>query len=416
MDDPRLLRVGVLIKQQRFQEAEKILTELLAEQANGIHLLALLAEVNLKQNKLDKAHSIIDNAIGLSPDTAYLFYVKAGIALQQDQLNLAEKNIEQAIALDPYEAEYPALLSSIKLGRKHFQEALEAANRALHLDAENLLALNTRSTALNKLNRGEESFQTIEKALREDPNNAYTHTNYAWGLLEQGNHKKALEHFKEALANEPNFEYAQAGMLEALKATNPMYRIFLKYAFFMGNLSAKYQWGVIIGFYLAFRGLSSISRNNEHLQPYLVPLMILLALIAFSTWFITPVSNLFLRFNKYGRLLLDKKEKASSNLVALSMSLSLAGLHLYFLVSDARMLTITVYGLAMVLPLGVMFSPSKSKNGLLIYTIVLALIGLLSIVITFSKGVIFNGMTTLFIFAFFIFQWFANYSIIKENK
>ena len=124
-------------------------------------------------------------------------------------------------------------------------------------------------------------------------------------------HKKALEHFKEALTNDPTFKYAQAGMMQALKATNPIYRLFLKYSFWMNNLTAKYQWGVIIGFYLGFKALKTIARNNEALQPYLTPLIIALALVAFSTWVIAPISNLFLRFNKYGQLLLDKKEKMS---------------------------------------------------------------------------------------------------------
>ena len=77
----------------------------------------------------------------------------------------------------------------------------------------------------------------------------------------------------------------------------------------MSNLTAKYQWGVIIGFFLGFRGLETIARNNEGLQPYLIPLNISITFIAFSTWIIAPVSNLFFRFNKYGQLLLDKKEK-----------------------------------------------------------------------------------------------------------
>lgn len=415
-EDYRLSKVEILIQQKKFAEAEKILSDLLTEDSNNIYFLSLLAEVNLQQDKFDKAGSIIDNAIGLSPDDSHLFYIKCRISIQQDKLNDAEKNINQAIELDPYYADYFALLANIKLGRKQFEEALETANRALAIDAENLLALNTRSTALNKLNRSDESFETIEGALREDPNNAYTHANYAWGLLEKGNHKKALEHFKEALSNDPTFDYAQSGMLEALKATNPIYRIFLKYSFFMSNLTAKYQWGVVIGFYIGFKALRTIAKNNEALQPYLIPLIVAFALIAFSTWVIAPISNLFLRFNKYGQLLLDKKEKMSSNFVAISLGLFLVGLLLYFLLSDEKMLTIAVYGFAMMLPLGTMFSPSKNKYTLLIYTIALGVVGLMAIGLTFSTGEMFNSMTVVFIWGFVAFQWVANYMLIKEDN
>jgi tetratricopeptide (TPR) repeat protein len=415
-EDNRLSKVEILIQQKKFGEAEKLLSDLLTEDSNNIHSLSLLSEVYLQQDKFDNANRIIENAIGLSPDAPHLFYIKSRIAIQQDNLNEAEKNISQAIELDPYDADYFALLANIKIGRKQFEDALESANRALEIDAENILALNTRSTALNKLNRSEESFETIEGALREDPNNAYTHANYGWGLLEKGDHKKALEHFKEALTNDPTFDYAQSGMLEALKATNPIYRIFLKYSFFMSNLTAKYQWGVLIGFYLGFKALRTVAKNNEALQPYLIPLIVALALIAFSTWVIAPISNLFLRFNKYGQLLLDKKEKMSSNFVAISLGLFFVGLLLYFILSDEKMLTIAVFGFAMMLPLGTMFSPSKNKYGLLIYTIALAITGLIAIGLTFSTGEMFNLMTVVFIFGFVAFQWVANYMLIKEDN
>lgn len=415
-EDNRLSKVEILIQQKKFGEAEKLLSDLLTEDSNNIHFLSLLSEVYLQQDKFDNANRIIENAIGLSPDAPHLFYIKSRIAIQQDNLNEAEKNISQAIELDPYDADYFALLANIKIGRKQFEDALDSANRALEIDAENILALNTRSTALNKLNRSEESFETIEGALREDPNNAYTHANYGWGLLEKGDHKKALEHFKEALTNDPTFDYAQSGMLEALKATNPIYRIFLKYSFYMSNLTAKYQWGVLIGFYLGLKALRTVAKNNEALQPYLIPLIVALALIAFSTWVIAPISNLFLRFNKYGQLLLDKKEKMSSNFVAISLGLFFVGLLLYFMLSDEKMLTIAVFGFAMMLPLGTMFSPSKNKYGLLIYTIALAITGLIAIGLTFSTGEMFNLMTVVFIFGFVAFQWVANYMLIKEDN
>lgn len=415
-EDFRLSKVSILIQQRKFAEADRILKELLAQDPNDIHYLSLLAEVNLQQDKFDVARKVIDTAIGLSPGSPHLFYIKARIAIRQDKFDEAESLIHQATKLDPGDADYFALLANIKLARKKYEEALSLANQALELDAENLLALNTRSTALLKLNRPEESFGTIEGALREDPNNAYTHANYGWGLLEKGNYKKALEHFREALKNDPNLANAQAGMMQALKASNPIYRLFLKYAFWMGNLTAKYQWGVIIGFYLALKGLRALAKSNPTIEPYLFPLIVLLTLIAISTWVITPISNLFLRFNRYGKFLLDKNEKMSSNFVASSFALFLIGIIAYFALNDERYLTIAVFGFAMMLPLGVMFSPSKHKNILVIYTIFLALIGVLAIGFTFAGNSNAEWATIIFILGFIAFQWVANYFMIREDN
>lgn len=415
-DDNRLSRVGILFQQKKYVEAERVLKDLLSEDPNNIHFLSLLAEACLQQDKYDVAKDIIVNAIGLSPDSSHLFSIKSRIAIQQNNYEEAEQNINQAIELDPYDADYFALLANIKLIRKQYKQALEWANKALEIDAENLLGLNARSSALLKLNRSEESFETIEGALREDPNSAYTHANYGWGLLEKGDHKKALEHFKESLKSDPNFEYAQSGLVEALKANNPIYKAFLKYAFWINNLTAKYQWAVIVGFYLGTRVLRAIARTNEALQPYLTPLVIALAFLAFSTWIITPISNLFLRFNTYGQFLLDKKEKMSSNFVAGSLLTFVVGILAYLILSDEKFLTIAAFGFAMMLPFSVMFSDSKPKNALLIYSIVMAVIGIIAIGQTFMTGELFNLLTVIFIFGFVAFQWIANYLLIKESN
>jgi tetratricopeptide (TPR) repeat protein len=413
VEDYRLSKVEILFEQKKYAEAERILKDLLSQDVNNIYYLSLLAEANLQQDKADTAKEIVENAIGLSPGTSNLYYIRSRIASVQENFDEAEDYIGRALELDPYDADYFAWLARVKLERKQYEEALAYADKALEIDAENLLGLNTRSTALLKLNRKEESFETIEGALKEDANNPYTHSNYGWGLLEKGDHKKALVHFKEALQHNPTSEFAQAGLLEALKAGNPIYRWFLKYSFFMGNLTSKYQWGVIIGFYIGQKVLRSIASNNEALQPYLDPLVVVLALVAFSTWVITPISNLFLRFNKYGQLLLDKNEKKSSNFVAVSFAVLVIGTILYFTTTEDEFLAVAVFGFAMMLPFSIMFSPTKNKYSLLIYSAILAIVGVGAIVFAFSTGELFNILSMVFIFGFVAFQWVANYLIMK---
>jgi len=227
---------------------------------------------------------------------------------------------------------------------------------------------------------------------------------------------EANRYFREALKLDPNFTYAQSGMLEALKANNIFYRLFLQYSFWMGNLTSKYQWGVIIGFFIGFRLLRALAAGNENLRPYLTPIIILLALIMFSTWIITPVSNLFLRLNKYGKHLLGKQEKMSANFVGISFLIFISGLLAYMLLGDEKYLPVAVFGFAMMLPCSSMFSPSKNKHALVIYTIAMALVGLGSIFITFQSGEIFNVLSTIFVLGFVAFQWVANYMVIRDTN
>lgn len=415
-EDHKLAKIQILMQQHKYAEAEQILKDLLAQDADNIYVLSLLAEVKLQQDEFEVADTIIDRAIGLAPDKAHLLYTKARIAIEQDAYDDAERLLKQCIEMDPYDADYFALWANIKLARKQFKKALELADKALEIDAENLFALNVRSTALLKLDQKDESFQTIEGALNEDPNNAYTHANYGWGLLEKGDYRKAKEHFHEALKNDPTYEYAQLGLLEAIKATNPLYRVFLKYGFFMGNLTEKYQWGVIIGFYLLVRLLNNLADKVDALKPILTPLVILLAIVAFSTWIIDPISNLFLRFNKYGKVLLGENEKTSSNFVAGSLATCVIGILLYMLTKDETFLPVAAFGFAMMVPFSVMLLPSKNKNFLLIYTIVMAIVGAGAILLAFLNGVIFNILSLIFVFGFVAFQWIANYFLIKEDN
>lgn len=141
-----------------------------------------------------------------------------------------------------------------------------------------------------------------------------------------------------------------------------------------------------------------------------------LAFVAFSTWIINPISNLFLRFNTYGQFLLDKKEKMSSSFVAGALLTFVVGLFAYFILSDEKFLPIAVFGFAMMLPFSVMFSDSKPKNALLIYSIAMAVVGIIAIGQTFLTGELFNVVTVVFIFGFVAFQWIANYLLIKESN
>ena len=409
-------RAQILMQQSRYEEAGNILKDLLRQEPNNVYVLALLAQVELLQDRAGRAEELISSAIGLSPDTGYLYYIKARIHLQRDQYNEAEKFLREAISLDPGQADYFALLASVKLTRKQYAEALDLAEEALGRDAENILGANIRSAALLKLNRKEEFLQAMEGALSHDPNNAYTHANYGWGLLEKGNHREAMNHFREALKNDPGSASAQSGMMEALKARYLFYRLFLRYSFFISNLAAKNQWVVIIGFYLVSRVLGSLAERYEGLQLFLTPILVLMALFAFSTWVIMPLSNLFLRFNTYGQYLLGKQEKMSSNFVAASLLVCLGGLVMYFVSSQPAWLTVALFGFAMMIPLSALFSLKNHNNKMMIYTLVMFLLGALGIYTAFSTGAPFNLFTTLFLIGFVGYQWIANFLRIRQSN
>lgn len=412
----QLEKIELLINSKRFDLAQKEINELLKENADEPYLFYLLASIKFQQEKYNEADQLIDKSIFLFPDAGFYHYFKACIKLADEKYEEVEPLLETAITIDPEDADFKAKLAQLKLLKKEYQLALEIANTALELDPENILALNTRSTALLKLDRKDESFATIEGALREDPNDSFTHSNYGWGLLEKGNYKKALEHFRESLKNNPNNEYAQAGMVQALKANNIIYRAYLKYVFFVENLTKKNQWVFIIGFYIAQKILKAVANSNEGLRPFLTPIITYLAIFAFSTWVISPISNLLFRLNPYAKYMLHKNEIKSSNFVGVSLIIFLLGLVTYLVTLNENFLLIAGFGFLMMVPFSTMFSVAKYKNVPLIITILLGLIGCLAIFTAFSLNQPFNFFTSIFIISFIAYQWIANFLIIKESN
>jgi hypothetical protein len=183
----------------------------------------------------------------------------------------------------------------------------------------------------------------------------------------------------------------------------------------MNSLTAKYQWGVIIGIVVATRVLRAVAASNETLRPFLTPLIFLIGIIAFSTWVITPISNLFLRFNKYGQFLLSKEEKQSANVVASCLAIFLVGLVSYLVLQDDRFIVVAGFGFMMMVPGSVMFSAPGGKKLLFYYALAMAVVGIIAMVQTFITGEVMTVWAIVFVLGFVAFQWVSNFINIRAG-
>ncbi len=414
MIDAQLERAQQLVALQRYKDAETELRMVLSQQPENTQALALFAICLSEQGKTGEATQVIQSAIGKEPDNDYLLYLQALFYHNDNKLKEAEKFIRNAIAFDPHNADYFGLLSAINLKQKEWKQALDNANKGLEADPDNLQSLNSRSAALYKLDKKEEAYATIQEALNQDPENPHTHSNIGWGLLEAGDHKKALEHFREALKINPGYDYAKAGLVEALKARYLFYRLFLKYAFWISNFKGKAQWAIILGLYFGVKFLGKVSENNENLAVFLNPIIYLYIAFAISTWIITPLSNLFLRLNVYGRYALTDDEIKASNLVGIAFLVGASGFLAYLFAGDFLYCIIGIFGIGMMIPLSSMLTPEKkrSKNILAAYSIALAITGLAAIFTQLSSGEV-TVFFPIFTFGVVAYQWIANAFLIR---
>ncbi len=416
MIDTLYERAAVLYQQNRYQQAMESLEQAIALDPNHVACLHLLAETKLSMDEPKQAKTIIDSAIAIAPYADYLFATKAKIMIDVERYDEAEQLLKQAIELNPNEPFHFAMLAQISLSRKRYQEAENLSDKALSLAPDNVLALNTKSTAQLKLNKKTEAEETMRGALGENPEDSYTHANYGWNQLELGNHKKALEHFKEALKFNPNNPYAQSGMIQALQARYFIYRWFLKYQFWIGNLAGRYQWGFIIGFYLFTRVLDYVGSAVPALEPFMTPLVILLGLVALSTWIIGPVSQLLFSTNKYAQHLLSPKEKRASIYTGVWTAACLLGIAAFFVTGSFLYLAIAGYSLILIIPWSMFYLPTKPKFMMPLASGLMTAVAFLAIYETISTGVIFNLFSTSFLIAFIGFQFFVNAVVIRRDN
>ncbi len=130
----------------------------------------------------------------------------------------------------------------------------------------------------------------------------------------------------------------------------------------------------------------------------------------------TPLSNLFLRLNPYGKFLLSKNEKLSSNFVGLFLIVFLTGLIGIFLNDSAWIFALMVYGFTMMIPASGMFTKAKYKNIMLYIFIALGSVGLLALLSTLKTGNLESDFGTIYLIGFIAYQWLSNFLVIKQNE
>lgn len=321
-----LSRAQLLFEQGRFNLAAEELGRQMAQDPDDpfAHCLLALCLSKLKQH--DQAVREAQTATHLSPDFAYTHYVLGSVLDDVPRLKDAEAEAREAIRLDPEDADYYALLASIRFQQQQWPDTLRYADAGLALDADNITCANLRGMALVRLNRKEDAEQTIQGTLVRDPENAAAHANQGWALLHRGQPTEALDHFKEALRLKPDMEWARQGILEALRARNPVYRVMLNYFLWMSRLGQKARYGVLIGLYLLPRIFSVYARSHPALEPLAAAVFGVYLVFAFLTWTARPLFNVLLRVDKIGRYALSRRQIAASNWVGSSFFMALCTL------------------------------------------------------------------------------------------
>ncbi len=364
-----LQRAALLMQQSRIDMAVKELHGVLAEEPHDAQAHAMLGVCLAQQDKLAEAQAEAEQAIVLAPDWSYAHFCRSIVMEERRRYGEAERSIREAVRLDPTDADYFARLGSVLLAQGKGEEALAAALEGLSHDAESARCAHIRATALTKLNRQGEAIAAAGQTLARDPDSSMAHCNTGWALLHQSKPREALEHFREALRLKPNNDYARHGMIEALKARNPVYRVMLAYFLWMSRMSPQARWGVILGAYFGFKLVRVVARNSPELEPWLLPVMIAYGVFVLLTWFSVPLFNLLLRLNRYGRHALSRDQRVGANWFAACLAGLAAAVAGYFATGEGAWISAAVVSVGLALPLTIAYGcdpgwPRKAMLGI----------------------------------------------------
>lgn len=345
---PPILQRALLLQQQdRHDLAEREFRQHLATEPTDGFAHAALATSLLELERLDDAEAEAREAIGHVPDLAYAHYVLARVMSGRNRTLEAIAAILEAIRLEPQDADYHGQLSAIQFDRGRWADALAAAEKGLQCDPEHVACNNLRAMALVKLGRKGEAGATIAGTLARHPDNAFSHANQGWTLMEQGKRKEAMEHFRESLRLDPTNDWARAGLVEAIKAGNPLYAVMLRYFLWMQKLPPGVQWGLLMGGYFGNRLLGGVAQSHPEWAPWITPVRIAYISFALLTWLASPLFNLTLFLHPVGRHALDSDQRWQARGVGSCIGLALLGLGLWLGMGRATeyLLLALVFGL-----------------------------------------------------------------------
>jgi tetratricopeptide (TPR) repeat protein len=406
-----LARATLLLHQNRYDLAEQEVRRVLGEMPNDPASHAMLSLILARKDKLDEAQSEAEQAIALAPDWGYPHFCRSVVLDGRKRYRESEASAREAVGLEPLNADFHARLAATLFHQEKWQACYDAAMEGLAHEPDNDGCNHLRTMALSKLGRQSEAVASVDAMLQREPDDAMAHANKGWALLHQSKPRDALEHFREALRIDPTSAYAQQGIVEALKARNPIYRWMLAYFLWMARLSNRARWGVIIGGYIGARLLSGIARTNPEWAPFILPISLLYVVFVVLTWFAYPFFNLMLRFNKFGWYALNADQRKASTWFGACLVACVASLGLYFYSGSAAALIAAGVAVGLALPIVTIYQCDRGwpRRMMMFFTIGMAAVGGAAIAGTAANGEPWGEAVTLFLLGFIATPWLANY-------
>jgi tetratricopeptide (TPR) repeat protein len=183
----------VLLRQEKYWDAERLFENVLEIQPNHFDALHLLGTISRETGRPTRAVELIQKAVDLNPKSSAAHANLAIAQLDIARLFDALASCDRAITLDASYAEAHRIRGNALLHLKLFQNALTSLDAAIALEPNLAKAYQSRGIALLMLNRPEEALASCERALALKPD-------FAEAIETAGNVHFTRRRFVEALS------------------------------------------------------------------------------------------------------------------------------------------------------------------------------------------------------------------------
>ncbi len=251
-------------------------------------------------------------ATAYGPTDPVAWFALAAVERRRGRGREAEQALRIALGLNPEAPGLFAELASLLLAQERPRAALEEADRGLALDPDHVGCLTVRGGALARLGRHDAAGDAYTQALSLSPEDPVVHGNAGWALLRRGDAEAAADRFREALRLDPVAGRAQDGLMEALRARNPVYRALLRASFRIPDLGPGARVLTVILGVVAVCVLE-IARYEADLPALLVlPLEVAVVAAVFLSWTARSLSDLLLFSHPLARQTLSRAQRVGA--------------------------------------------------------------------------------------------------------
>jgi len=318
-----LARARALLNTHRPADAAQAAREGLAQDPRNRQLLHTLSHALAQLEQYDEARSVADDLLSLAPDWPDSHQILSFIELKTKHYSKARQAARAALRLNSNLAAPYVNLASAYAAERKWGRCLREAKEGLAREPNNVSCINLRALAFSQLGCTQEGLSASASALRLAPDNTRTHATAGWVHAAKGDHEAAFRFFTDALRLDPMNLNARQGLVQSLKARNPVYRSLLNYSLWMQRRSRCQR--VFISFAL-FAAMNALIRALDQ-SPDLEPLGFVVGLLWFSfiilLWTTNDVFNFLLLFNPQARHALTDKQRRRALVFAAAFTLAI---------------------------------------------------------------------------------------------